>query len=71
MVDDVVMVGDLQLPCRSALPGLFSLLEWGWRWCECRPPFRTPTSFSWGERNSDSLSDAAEDIDGESLAYEV
>ena len=59
-----VMVGDLQLPCRSARPGLFSLLECGWR--ECRP-FRTP-SFSLAERNSDSLSDAADDMEGESLA---
>ena len=61
----VVTVGDLQLPCLSARPGLFSLLECGWR-CECRP-FRTP-SISLAERNSDSLSDAADDMEGESLA---
>ena len=27
----VAAAGDLQLPIRSARPGLFSLLEWGWR----------------------------------------
>ena len=57
----VVMTGDLQLPCLSALPGLFSLFECGWR------PFLVP-SLSLADRKSDSLSDAADDNCGESLA---